>query len=98
MEIEEAFGKIMSILTEANTRGIKPSVRVAREEWVCTFEDKQTKTNIIAKEGELIIVDMDLEKARPDVQRFKGPQYTRQKIIERIEKAVIEVYGPLPGM
>jgi hypothetical protein len=95
--IEDAFGRIMSILTEANTRGVKPSVRVAREEWVCAIEDKQTKTNIIVKEGELIIVAMDLQKGRPDVQRFKAPQYTRQKIIERIQKAVIEVYGHLPG-
>jgi len=93
VEIEEAFHKIMSILTEARARGIKPSVRVAGEEWVCTLDDKLTKTNIIAKEGELIIVTMELQKGRPDVQRFKAPEYTRQMMIERIEKAMTQAQG-----
>jgi len=89
--IEEAFDRIASMLTDAGERGIKPSVRVTREEWVCTIEDKHTKTNIIAKEGELLLVTMDLEKGRPDVQRFKAPEYSQQRIVERIEKAMAEV-------
>jgi len=92
VEIEEAFYRIATMLTEAGERGIKPSVRVTREEWVCTIEDKQTKTNIIAKEGELILVNMDLQKGRPDVQRIKAPEYSQQRIIERIEKALTQ--GP----
>ncbi|MBI4965930.1 MAG: hypothetical protein HY913_21810 [Desulfomonile tiedjei] len=91
MEIEEAFDKITSILTAASARGITPSVRVTREEWVCTIEDKQVKTNIIAKEGELIIVNMDLQKGRPEVDRCKAPDLAREKIVERIEKALTKV-------
>jgi hypothetical protein len=91
VEIEEAFDRIMSLLKEAGDQGIKPSVRVAREEWVCTLEDKQAKTNIIAKEGNLTLVNMDLQKGRPDVQRFKAPEYSQQKIVERIESIMAEV-------
>ena len=83
---------IVSMLTETGERGIKPTVRVTREEWVCTIEDKQTKINIIAKEGELILVRMDLQKGRPDVHRIKAPEYSQQRIVERIEKALTQ--GP----
>jgi hypothetical protein len=93
MEIEEAFAQLMSLLKEAGVRGIKPSVRVAGKDWVCTIEDKLMKINIIAKEGELLLVKMDLQKGRPNVQRFKAPEYSRQKIIERIQKAMTETEG-----
>jgi hypothetical protein len=93
MGTEEGFYKIISILTAAGARGIKPAVRATRDEWVCTLEDSGEKSIIIAKEGELIVVQMELQKGEPEIERFAAPEYTRQEIIDRIQKAITEVYG-----
>ena len=50
MNIEEALGHIVAKLQAANDSGIRPSIRVAGPDWVCTIDDKQTKFVIIAKE------------------------------------------------
>ena len=93
MLIKQAFDKIVSILQEACASGIKPAVRATRDEWVCTLEDSGKKSIIIAKEGELMIVRMELQKGEPEIERFAAPEYTRQEIIDRIQKAITEVYG-----
>ena len=93
MGIKQAFDKIVSILQEACASEIKPAVRVTRDEWVCTLEDSGKKSIIIVKEGELTIVQMELQKGEPEIERFAAPEYTRQEIIDRIQKAITEVYG-----
>jgi hypothetical protein len=96
MNIEEAFGHIAARLQEANDSGIKPSIRVAGPDWVCTIEDKQTKFVIIAKEGLLMLVSMKLTKGEPDVQRINAPEYTQQNLVDRIQKTIVEIYGAMP--
>lgn len=93
MEIEEAFDQISAKLAAARDRGTKPSVRESGPDWVCTLEDEQAKFIIIAKEGELTIVNMEYEKGSPDVQRIHELTYTRQKIIDRVERIMSEAYG-----
>jgi hypothetical protein len=93
MGIEEAFDRIVSMLQAACARGVKPAVRATRDEWVCTLEDGTKKSIIVAKEGELMIVQMELQKDEPEIERFAAPEYTRQEIIDRIQKAITEVYG-----
>ena len=96
MNIEEAFGHIAARLQEANDSGIKPSIRVAGPDWVCTIEDKQTKFVIIAKEESLMLVSMKLTKGEPDVQRVNAPEYTQQNLVDRIQKTIVEIYGAMP--
>lgn len=96
MNIEEAFGHIAARLQEANDSGIKPSIRVAGPDWVCTIEDKQTKFVIIAKEESLMLVSMKLTKGEPDVQRINAPEYTQQNLVDRIQKTIVEIYGAMP--
>jgi len=93
MGIEVAFDKIVSMLQAACASVIKPAVRVTRDEWVCTLEDSGKKSIIIVKEGELTIVQMELQKGEPEIERFAAPEYTRQHIIDRVQKAMTEVYG-----
>ena len=96
MNIEEAFGHIVTKLQAANDSGIRPSIRVAGADWVCTIDDKQTKFVIIAKEEALMLVIMKSETSGPDVQRIHAPEYTQQNLVDRIKKTVVEIYGALP--
>jgi hypothetical protein len=96
MNVEEAFGQILAKLQAANDSGIRPSIRVAGPDWVCTIEDKQTKFVIIAKEESLMLVSMEPKKGEPDVQRIHAPEYTRQNLVDRIQKTIVEIYGALP--
>ncbi|MGO9566988.1 MAG: hypothetical protein ACLP5H_05555 [Desulfomonilaceae bacterium] len=96
MNIEEAFGHIVAKLQAANDSGIRPSIRVAGPDWVCTIDDKQTKFVIIAKEEALMLVSMKLQKGEPDVQRIHAPEYTQQNLVDRIRKAIVDIYGALP--
>jgi hypothetical protein len=96
MNIEEAFGHIAAKMQAAQDSGIRPSIRAAGPDWVCTIDDKQTKFVIIAKEESLMLVSMKLEKGEPDVQRIHSPEFTRQNLVDRIQKAIVEIYGALP--
>lgn len=96
MNIEEAFDHILAGLQEAHDSGIKPSIRVAGPDWVCTIDDKQTKFVIIAKEEALMLVSMKLKKGEPDVQRINAPECTQQSLVDRIQKTIVEIYGALP--
>lgn len=93
MDIEEAFREIPSRLRAMSKRGVKPSIRAAGKDWVCRMEDKQTKFNLIAKDGELIMVTAESTKAEPHLERIQAPGLAQQEIIDRIEKAIAEVYG-----
>jgi hypothetical protein len=96
MNIEEAFGHIVTKLQAAKDSGIRPSIRIAGPDWVCTIDDKQTKFVIVAKEDALMLVSMKSEKSGPDVQRIHAPEYTRQDLVDRIQKTIVEIYGALP--
>ena len=96
MNIEEALGHIVAKLQAAKDSGIRPSIRVAGPDWVCTIDDKQTKFVIIAKEDALMLVSMKSEKSGPDVQRIHAPEYTQQNLVDRIQKTIVEIYGALP--
>jgi hypothetical protein len=96
MNIEEAFGQILAKLQEANDSGIRPSIRVNGPDWVCTIDDKQTKFVIIAKEEALMLVSMKLKTGEPDVQRIHAPEYTKQNLVDWIQKTIVEIYGALP--
>jgi hypothetical protein len=96
MSIEEAFGHIAAKLQAANNSGIRPSIRVAGPDWVCTIDDKQTKFVIIAKEDALMLVSMESKQREPDVQRIHAPEYTQQNLVDRIQKTIVEIYGALP--
>jgi hypothetical protein len=96
MNIEEAFGHIVTKLQAAKDSGIRPSIRVAGPDWVCTIDDKQTKFVIIAKEDALMLVSMKSEKSGPDVQRIHASEYTQQNLVDRIQKTIVEIYGALP--
>ncbi len=93
MNVDEAFGEIMERLRLEGGRGIKPSVRASGNDWVCTFEDQEKKFNIIAKEGELMIVNMESKKATPHVKRVSAPGVTQKELIQRIQRVIEEVYG-----
>ncbi|HMK36286.1 MAG TPA: hypothetical protein VK463_14525 [Desulfomonilaceae bacterium] len=93
MEFEEAFSRIRFHLTDARKRGIKPSVRSAGTDWVCTLEDEHGKFNIIAKDGELILVSARTEKREPDLDRINTSQFVQKDIVERIMGAIAEIYG-----
>lgn len=97
MNIDEAFDQIAVNLKLAKKSGIEPSIRVSEPDWVCTTESKQTKFIIIAKEEQLMLVNMKSIKGPPDVQRIQVPEYTQQSLIERIEKTIIDIYGVLPA-
>lgn len=97
MNIEEAFDHIVAKLQTANDSGIKPSIRVAGPDWVCTIDDKETKFVIIAKEEALMLVSMESKKGEPDVQRIHAPEQTRESIVHRIQKIIVEIYGALPA-
>jgi len=96
MNIEEAFDHIVAKLQAANDSGIRPSIRVAGPDWVCTIDDKQTKFVIIAKEEALMLVSMKSKKGDPDVQRIHAPEYTQQNLVDRIQKTIVAIYGALP--
>ena len=96
MNIEEALGHIVAKMQAAKDSGITPSIRVAGPDWVCTIDDKQTKFLIIAKEEALMLVNMKSEKSGPDVQRIHAPEYTQQNLVDRIQNAIVEIYGALP--
>lgn len=93
MDIEDAFREISERLKTASASGIKPSIRVAGREWVCTLEDKRTKFNIIAKEGELLLVSLGSENAVPQLKRIQAPAVTQRQIIDRTQESIAEVYG-----
>lgn len=88
MDIDEAFAQISLRFQSVSRQGIKPSIRVSGPDWVCTIEDKQSKLVIIAKEGELTLVTMELKKGTPDVQRIFTSEYSQQGIIDRIQQAM----------
>jgi hypothetical protein len=92
MDIDEAFAHISEKFQAASRRGIEPSVRVSGPDWVCTIEDKQSKFVMIAKEGELTLVTMELKKGSPDVQRIFTSQYAQQEIIDRIQQLMDAAY------
>jgi hypothetical protein len=96
MNIEEAFSHIVAKLQAAKDSGIRPSIRIAGPDWVCTIDDKQTKFVIIAKEDALMLVSMESKQREPDVQRIHAPEYTRQSLVDRIQKTIVEIYGALP--
>lgn len=93
MDMGQAFEKIAKKLQGGRDSGTKPSIRASGKDWVCTLEDKDTKFNIIAKEGELMMVSMESEETAPNIERINAPGVTRQELIQRIENAIAEVYG-----
>jgi hypothetical protein len=93
MDMEQAFEKIAKKLKLAKDCGTKPSIRSSGTDWVCTLEDKDTKFNIIAKEGELMTVNMESTEAAPHLERINAPGVTQQELIQRIQNAIAEVYG-----
>ncbi len=93
MNIDEAFSQIANRLKTQAGRRIKPSIRGAGSDWVCVLEDQDKKFNIIAKEGELMIVTMESKKAAPQVERISAPGVAQQELIQRIQKVIEEVYG-----
>jgi hypothetical protein len=96
MNIEEAFGRITANLKAAKDSRIEPSIRVSGPDWVCTIDDKETKFVIIAKEGQLMLVSMKSKEGPPDVQRIQAPEHTQQDLINRVQKAITDIYGALP--
>jgi hypothetical protein len=97
MNIEEAFGRITANLKVAKDSGIEPTIRVSGPDWVCTIDDKETKFVIIAKEGQLMLVSMKSKEGPPDVQRIQAPEHTQQDLIDRVQKAIADIYGRLPA-
>jgi hypothetical protein len=93
MNIDEAFSQIADRLRAGSDSGVKPSIRTSGNDWVCTLEDQDTKFNIIAKEGELMIVDMESKGASPRVDRISAPGVTQQELIQRIQNAIEQVCG-----
>ena len=93
MNIDEALDEITKRLKEASGQGIKPAVRTSGNDWVCTLEDEEKRFNIIAKEGELMIVNMESKKAAPQVDRISAPGVTQQELVQRIQDAIEEAYG-----
>jgi hypothetical protein len=92
MDMEQAFEKIAKKLQVARDSGTKPSIRASGTDWVCTLEDKDTKFNIIAKEGELMMVSMESEETAPNIERTNAPGVTQQELIQHIQNAIAEVY------
>jgi hypothetical protein len=92
MDIQQAFEEIAKKLQGGKDRGIKPSVRASGTDWVCTLEDKDTKFNMIAKDGELMMVNMESKETVPHVERINVPGVTQQELIQRIQNAIAEVY------
>jgi hypothetical protein len=92
MDIEQVFEEIAKKLQGGKERGIKPSVRASGKDWVCTLEDQDTKFNIIAKEGELMMVSMESKETAPNIERTNAPGVTQQELIQRIQNAIAEVY------
>jgi hypothetical protein len=97
MNISDAFEQLSKELNAAGSRGIKPSIRSAGKDWVCTIEDGSDKFVMIAKEKELMVVKMRSKPREPDVQRVDTGDQPQQAIIERIEKTIAEAYGTLSG-
>ena len=43
-----------------------------------------------------MLVSMEPKKGEPDVQKIHAPEYTRQDLVDRIQKTIVEIYGALP--
>lgn len=93
MEIEEAFDQIAMRLQAASSRGVKPSIRVSGDDWVCAIDESGDKFVIIAKEKELLLVSMQPAKGEPDIDRVGPNGYNQQDVIDRIRQAVAAAYG-----
>ena len=93
MEIEEALDQIALRLQAASGRGVKPSIRVSGDDWVCAIDESGDKFVIIAKEKELLLVSMQPIKGEPDIDRVVADGYNQQDVIERIRQAVTAAYG-----
>jgi hypothetical protein len=93
MEIEEAFDQIAIRLQAASGRGVKPSIRVSGDDWVCAIDESGDKFVIIAKEKELLLVSMQPMKGEPDIDRVVAEAYNKQDVIERIRQAVTTALG-----
>jgi hypothetical protein len=93
MEIEEAFDQIAMRLQAASGRGVKPSIRVSGDDWVCAIDESGDKFVIIAKEKELLLVSMQPMKGEPDIDRVVAGGYNKQDVIDRIRQAVTTAYG-----
>jgi len=93
MQIGEAFDQVAAGLKTSREKGVKPVIRVSGDDWVCTLDEPTKKTVIIAKEGQLVLVDMESNKAEPHIERIQAPEYTRKALIERIQQAITEAYG-----
>jgi hypothetical protein len=39
---------------------------------------------------------MESKQREPDVQRIHAPEYTRQNLVDRIQKTIVEKYAALP--
>jgi hypothetical protein len=97
MNIEEAFGRITANLKVAKDSEIEPSIRVSGPDWVCTIDHKETKFVIIVNEGQLMLVSVKSKEGPPDVQRIQAPGHTQQELIDRVLKAITDIYGRLPA-
>lgn len=93
MNIDQAFDEIMKKLKAASGRGIKQSIRASGKDWVCSLEDQEARFNIIAKDGELMMVNLESKNAAPHVERIDTPGVTQQELIKRIQNAIAEVCG-----
>jgi hypothetical protein len=93
MEIEEAFDQIAMRLQAASGRGVKPSIRVSGDDWVCAIDESEDKFVIIAKARELLLVSMQPVKGEPEIDRVVADGYNQQDAIERIRQAVTAAYG-----
>ena len=95
MNIDEAFDRIVAKLKAAGDSGIRPSMRDAGTDWVCTLDDEKEKFIVIAKKDGLMLVNMKSKNSEPEVQRIDAPEYDQQKVIKRIRDAVANEYGTL---
>ena len=95
MEIEEAFDQIAARLQAASGRGVKPSMRVSGDDWVCAIDESEDKFVIIAKANELLLVSMQPIMGEPEIDRVVADGYNQQDVIERIRQAVTAAYGAL---
>ncbi len=93
MEIEEAFDQIAMRLQAASGRGVKPSIRVSGDDWVCAIDESGEKFVIIAKASELLLVSMRPTKGEPEIDRVVADGYNQQDVIERIRQTVTAAYG-----
>ncbi|AFM24047.1 hypothetical protein [Desulfomonile tiedjei] len=92
MTLNEALDRIRSEFESAKAEGIKPSIRVSGEEWVCTLDRSRSKFVVVAKEKHLMLVHMVSKQKTPDVTRINVPDHSQQNLIDDVQKIVNTMY------